>query len=68
MAKNHKSKPVQYIQPSHFVIVKNGKGDVVLRYKRWGRDTEWKPSKDPNEGIVMLTAVCILKYCTRVVY
>ena len=54
--------------PHIFVIVKNGKGDVVLRYKHWSRDTEWKPSKDPNKGIVMLTAVCILKYCTHVVY
>jgi amino acid transporter len=47
--------------PHIFVIVKNGKGDVVLRYKHWSRDTEWKPSKDPNKGIVMLTAVCIFE-------
>ena len=41
-----------------FVIEKNVEGAVVLRYKNWSRDTEWKPSNDPNKGIVLLTKVC----------
>ena len=44
--------------PHMFVIEKNVEGAVVLRYKNWSRDTEWKPSNDPNKGIVLLTKVC----------
>jgi hypothetical protein len=44
--------------PYIFVIEENMEAAVVLRYKNWSRDTEWKPSNDPNKGIVLLTTVC----------
>ena len=56
---------LKYIKPnlhniSHphlFVFEKNQAGDVVLRYKNWSRDKDWKPAKDPNEAIVLLKSV-----------
>jgi len=42
------------INPHCFVLRKSSKGDVVLKYKNWSRDTEWKPSNNLDDGIVIL--------------
>ena len=44
--------------PHVFVLEKNAEGGVVLRYKRWSRDMEWKPvSDDPSKEVVILKPV-----------
>ena len=64
MAKTRQSKPAQYIQPSHLCYCESWQGDVVLlqMQQTLEREAEWKLLKHPNKGILILTAVCILKY------
>ena len=40
--------------PRCFVLEENSKGDVVLRYKNWSRDKEWKPNRNPDDCITIL--------------
>lgn len=40
--------------PHSFVVEENSKGDIVLRYKNWSRDKEWKPSRNPDDCITIL--------------
>lgn len=40
--------------PHCFVLEENSKGDVVIRYKNWSRDKEWRPSRNPDECITVL--------------
>lgn len=40
--------------PHCFVLEENSTGDVVLRYKNWSRDKEWKPSRNPDDCIKVL--------------
>jgi len=42
------------INPHCFVLRKSRKGDVVLKYKNWTRDSEWKPSNNLDDGMVIL--------------
>lgn len=43
------------INPHCFVLRKSSRGDVVLKYKNWTRDEEWKPSNNVDDGIVILS-------------
>lgn len=43
--------------PHVFLIEKNLLDVVVLRYKNWTRDAEWKPDKDSSKGIPILKPV-----------
>jgi hypothetical protein len=47
--------------PHVFLIQKNTANIVVLMYKNWSRDLEWKPHNDPANGIPILTPVCRLR-------
>ena len=40
--------------PHCFVLREASNGDVVLKYKNWSRDKEWKPSNIRDEGVVVL--------------
>ena len=40
--------------PHCFVLKEATNGDVVLKYKHWSRDEEWKPSSVISDGVVVL--------------
>ena len=42
------------INPHCFVLRKSSKGYVVLKYKNRTRESEWKPSNNLDDGIVIL--------------
>ena len=48
------------INPHCFVLRKSSKGDVVLKYKNWTRDRDWKPSNNLDDGLVVLPVNAIV--------